>query len=253
MNDTDDPIDDPHADLVGSPVTITLSTGSLISGRLMPRAVVADTALVRVDLGSGGEIMLHPDQVLTVRARDAAPPAEGGGHRLAQSYDTVSAEHQTDGVAVSGAAQVVVGLALGMDIASSDMTYDRGGRGIGTHVPVDGRSDAQITAVFLLAGPLAHARRIGELGYGPGVQAAADVLGGQDARARITDLLQRGYTVWTSQAYRDAEVLLEEAAVWDAVLRVGAALATVGRLTRGDVDVLVPDPGALTGHRIWTP
>lgn len=244
---------DPHADLVGSLVTITLTNGSTLSGgRLLPRATAPDRALVRVDLGSGNEIMLHPEQVRTITPHDTAPRAEDGSHRLAQEYDTISDAHWVDAAAVHQAASAVVGLMVGADITSVMVTSDRAAL-LGGCVYTAGTLDAQRIAVYRLAGPLAHGRRVGELGYGPTVQAAVDVLLGQSARSTIADLLRSGFIVWETQAYKDAGTLLDQAGVWETVLRVGAALAEAGSLSRADLDALVGDPGALCDHRIWTP
>lgn len=243
--------DDPHAHLVGAHVSVAMTTGPRITGRLLPSAVI-DTAVVRVDLGSGGEVMLRPDQVADITAPETAPrAADGVSHQLADHQDAITDDHWADARAVHEAAHAVVGLVAGVDIGAATVATSRTDH-LGGHVAVRG-GDAQALGVFWAAGPVAHAHRVKELGYGPLAQAAVDVLAGQGDRDSILDTARRGYIVWESQARRDAEALLSAPAVWETVLRVGAALAEAGRLERTDIDALVGAPGALTDHRIWVP
>ncbi len=117
-----------------------------------------------------------------------------------------------------------------------------------------GGSAAQLIVVAHLAGPIAEAIRLAEMGYDEHVQASAEYTMGASAAGAIRECVRTGWVVWPRRAERDADALLGEPAVWDAVGRLTDALQQ-GAVDEVDLDAVIApagDPAALSTHPVWT-
>lgn len=192
----------------------------------------------------------HPDHPGTRQI----PPrsATGRGHYLADHQTRISDTDWADSLAVRQAAQAVVGMICDQAVeevwVSTDRTQVEGGRCLFT-----GSGEAHLASIPLLAAPLADTRRLAELGYDEMTRAAAETLRGQADLATVYERLREGWVIWWSQAHRDAHILLEERAVWEAITTLSEELRRRGRLTDATIRDLIGDPAELTDHPVWRP
>jgi hypothetical protein len=239
----------PYADLVGERVHVAGAGAVTITGTLRP----AEDGLHVVDLGAM-DVLMRPAHVERITPPQDAPKDANGDHQLAKFMHRVSDEDWADARAVHEAAHAVIGQVLGIQVerawvARSRTAYTGGG------VEFTVSSDVQLTTVHRVAAPLAHARRIAELGYDHLTQAAVEILCGQGDQRLIRAHQEAGWICWIGQAHRDAERLLDVPAVWEAVLKLGLALQDAGEegLDGGQIDAVIGDAAALTDYRVWTP
>lgn len=240
--------DTSHPGLQGERVLVALTDKTTtVDGILQP----SERGFTRVTIHTGADIFLRPDQVQKIAPHEGAPRDKDGNHQLAQYQDLITDEHWLNAKAVHEAAHAVVAMAMGIAVIDAHVTTSRTDA-LGGAVELHDHNDPQKIAVFYMAGPLAHGRRIKELGYSGLTQAAVETLLGQGDEKKITENLRRGYISWRSQAQRDAETILGYPRVWKAVLRLGEELAARGRMTGEEITKVV---GAkkLTHHQVWTP
>lgn len=238
----------PHTDLHGKRVLAHLTDGTTtIDGTLQP----SEHGLMRVTLSTGADILLRPDHVRAINPYEEAPRDEGGRHQLAQYQDLITDAHWLNAKAVHEAAHAVTAIAMGITVTGAHVATSRTDP-VGGEVNLQDNVDVQALAVFYVAGPLAHGRRIKELGYDGLTQAAVETLAGQGDEKKITDHLHRGYVSWRSQAQRDAEAILGSRRVWKATLDLGEELAARGRMTGEEIAKVVGSK-KLTDHQVWLP
>lgn len=244
------PVDATYADMVGSRVIARTTSTVSITGTL--RLPESCCGLYPIDLGGGTEVLLHPEQVTRIDKLDQAPRGSNGGHILADHQSQITDDDWVDSKAVHEATHAVIAMIVGLEVKVAWVSTDRTAH-VGGGVSFTSGGDVQLSAVHLLAGPLAHARRVAELGYGHLAQAAVDLLGGQGDRGRLADWENQGLIVWRSQAQRDAEILLDTPTVWESISIVAAAMIDRDRLNDSDIRALIGDPRHLTDHQPWHP
>lgn len=238
----------PHTDLRGKRVLAHLTDGTTtVDGTLQP----SEHGLTKITLSSGADILLPPDQIRAINPYEEAPRDEGGRHQLAQYQDLITDEHWLTAKAAHEAAHAVVAMAMGIVVTDAYVATSRTDP-LGGEVNLQSNVDVQALAVFYVAGPLAHGRRIKELGYSGLTQAAVETLAGQGDEKKITEHLHRGYVSWRSQAQRDAEAILGSRRVWKAILDLGEELAARGRMTGEEIAKVVGN-GKLADHQVWLP
>lgn len=238
----------PHTDLRGKRVLVALTDGTTtVDGTLQP----SEHGLMRVTLSTGADILLRPEQIRKVAPYEEAPRDQTGRHQLAKYQDLITDDHWLNAKAVHEAAHAVVAIAMGIVVTDAHVATSRTDP-LGGEVNLQNNVDVQALAVFYVAGPLAHGRRIKELGYDGLTQAAVETLAGQGDEKKITDHLHRGYVSWRSQAQRDAEAILGSRRVWKAILDLGEELAARGRMTGEEIAKVVGSK-KLTDHQVWLP
>ena len=249
MNSTP-PHTDAYTHLVGQRVTARTISAASITGTLL----APDPCCGRhcIEIGGGVELLLHPDHVASIDVLDQAPRGQGGGHVLADHQAQITDPDWIDAKAVHEAAHAVTAMIMGWNVAEAWVSTDRTSY-LGGGVSFTSGGDVQLATVQLLAGPLAHARRIRELDYDHLTQAAVDLLGGQGDRGRVDHWETEGWIIWRAQAQRDAETLLDTPTVWEAITTVATALIDRDRLVDADIRGLIGDPTALTDHQVWHP
>ena len=182
-------------------------------------------------------------------------------HVFAHLAAQVTPADWSDATSHAGAAAAVVGEVVGFAVAqvvTEPSLHNRLGHqvtfaGVQPHLRGGGLDDYQEVSVYLLAQIQAYTRRLAELGYDHLTLAAVDEMIGREDRDRIQRYVSTGWVVWPAQAQRDAEALLADPAVWEAVEKVAAALDLQARVEGEQVRELVGEPGRLTDHRVWTP
>ncbi|MFE0270443.1 hypothetical protein ACFWZ7_24900 [Nocardiopsis alba] len=237
-----------HVELIGRDVHLQTIGSVSLTGELRPPR--HDCHVIEI---AGVEILIPVDATRDLSLPNRGPDRVSGqaGHALDDVIDHVEVGHWADANAYSGAAAAVLGTMVGLQVTEVTAAANKTDT-IGSKVDfADGSCDGQEAAVHLLSQPLAHARRLAELGYGTLTQAAADELIGRQNRATIRQWLTSGWILWIAQAQRDTDALLDEPAVWEAIGRVAERLAAEGRLDGDRVRQLVGDPTTLTTHRVW--
>lgn len=254
--DRDAPVDpdvgttDAYAHLVGRRVTAHTTATASVTGTLMGPDPCC--GLHPIEVGGGVEVLLRPAHVADIAEYAPGPTStDGKGHFLADYQDQITDADWVDARAVHEATHAVVGMIVGMDLEVAWVATDRNAHvgGMVSFAPFD----AQLATVHMLAGPMAHARRVGELGYDHLTQAAVELLGGQGDHGRVAGWEGQGLVVWRSQAQRDATALLDTPTVWEAIHTVATALIERDRLDAADIGALIGDPVDLTSHQVWRP
>lgn len=242
-----------YADLVGESVTIRTTGSVTIDGTLQePRPDHPDVHVVDVS----GVILLLPETSTTAITRPEAQQGpgsvDGRHHVLADCQDQVGDTDDRDARAVHEAAHAVVGELVGLRVKEVTLADTRT-TSVGGGVAFATAGDVQATAVQLMAGPLAHAKRLADLGYDQLTQAAVEGLCGQEDHRKVFSYLRDGWIVWQGQAWRDAEKLLAAPKVWEAILRVADLLSHQGRLTGWQVQVTLGPHYHLAAPPVWMP
>lgn len=241
-----------HHHLTGQAVVVALTNGTTtITGTLLAEHGAEGEHII--DIGGGAEIRVHPEQVRSIREPEPTPKAaDERSHVLADHQSRVSDAHWAESKAIHEAAHAVIGMMGGMVVEAAWVTADRTEH-VGGEVRFDGGGDAQAVAVHLIAGPMAHAKALAELGYDDLTQAGVELLAGQGDHGKIDAHQRDGFVIWRSQAHRDAQALLDSRKVWKAIRVVGRALLGGERLSDAGIRALIGEPRNLTKHRMWVP
>lgn len=153
--------------------------------------------------------------------------------------------------AVHEAAHAVVGVALGLQLTRLWVAADREIVGEAGEAQLSGTADAQVWALWLLAGPAAQVRWLAGEGYTHTALAnnIATVMG-QGDEAVIAGYREGGFTIGVGEAQHDVARILDNREVWAAVLRVADRLVTRGELLPADA---VGAMGRLPTVTVWLP
>lgn len=241
---------------IGRRRVVATTGGATLTGTLTPGPDGAAN-LLGVDLGNGTTLYVPADQVTGVSDEQDQQDRRraDGSHRLAAGLDVIEDGDWFRALCLHEAAHAVIARALAIEVTRAHGVDDRTAReggAVSTH-----GGNAQHVAVYLAAGPIAHARALREMGYEhPLTGAAAEMLCGQGDHQRIAQLPGEGYVLWRRQADRDAATMLDEAPVWQAVEDVATALAAAGPegLDRVGIDRAIGHPPILLSeHRVWSP
>ena len=241
----------PFAEHLGHKRMVATTGGATLTGTLTP----GPDGLLGVDFGNGTTLYVHPDQVTSVSDEQQGRRREDGSHYLTAGLDVITDQDWFWALCVHEAAHAVIARALAIEVTRAHVVDNRsayeGGR-VATH-----GGNAQHLAVYLAAGPIAHARVLREMGYDhPLTSVSAEMLCGQDDHQRIGQLLGEGYVLWRRQADIDAAAMLAQAPVWQAIENVATALADAGPegLDHLALDAAIGEPPILLSeHRVWTP
>lgn len=154
--------------------------------------------------------------------------------------------------AMHEAAHAVVGTAVGLPLLHATLADDRSVR-MGGEVHFGGPGDAQLFAVWLMAGSIGQRRWLRAAGYiHPELHSCIRDIAGSEDRAAAKRLLADGFIIDLQRAHADASRLLGDPGLWAAVEQTARLLLAQRQVASADVVAALETHGVTT-QQVWTP